>query len=40
VHIGFADPAKAVGTEEEILEAFRRVRDEIKDALLAFFAPK
>jgi arsenate reductase len=40
VHIGFSDPAKAVGTEEEILEAFRRVRDEIKDALLAFFAPK
>jgi len=40
VHIGFADPAKAVGTEEEIMAAFRRVRDEIKDALLVFFAPK
>jgi len=40
VHIGFSDPAKAVGTEEEIMEAFRRVRDEIKDGLLAFFTPK
>jgi arsenate reductase len=40
VHIGFADPAKAVGTEEEIMAVFRRVRDEIKDTLLAYFAPK
>jgi arsenate reductase len=37
-HLGFADPAKACGTEDEILAAFRRVRDEIKDTLLAFFA--
>jgi len=39
-HLGFPDPAKATGSEEEILAAFRRVRDEIRDALLAFFAPK
>ncbi|MRR57558.1 MAG: arsenate reductase ArsC [Deltaproteobacteria bacterium] len=39
-HLGFSDPAKATGSEEEIMSEFRRVRDEIKDALLAFFAPK
>lgn len=36
-HLGFPDPAKAVGTEEEILQEFRRVRDEIQESLLAFF---
>lgn len=30
VHHNFPDPAKASGTEEEILAAFRAVRDEIK----------
>jgi arsenate reductase (thioredoxin) len=29
VHHSFDDPAKASGTEEQVLEAFRRVRDEI-----------
>ena len=29
IHIGFADPAKASGREEEILEVFRQVRDEM-----------
>jgi arsenate reductase (thioredoxin) len=29
-HIGFDDPDKASGTEEEILGVFRRVRDEIR----------
>jgi arsenate reductase len=28
-HVGFDDPARAAGTETEILDAFRRVRDEI-----------
>ena len=36
-HIGFDDPAKARGTKEEILREFRRVRDEIKEKLTAFF---
>ena len=36
-HIGFDDPAKARGTEEEILKEFRRVRDEIKAKLTVFF---
>ena len=37
-HIGFADPALATGSEEEIMAEFRRVRDEIRERLLAFFA--
>lgn len=31
IHKGFKDPAKAKGTEEEILQVFREVRDQIKD---------
>jgi arsenate reductase (thioredoxin) len=31
IHKSFVDPAAAAGSEEEQLEAFRRVRDEIKD---------
>jgi arsenate reductase len=30
IHHNFPDPAKAVGTEEEIMEQFRKVRNEIK----------
>ncbi|MEN9994514.1 MAG: hypothetical protein RL762_1171 [Bacteroidota bacterium] len=30
IHHNFPDPAKATGTEEEILEAFKKVREEIK----------
>lgn len=37
LHIGFDDPAEAKGTEEEILDEFRRVRDEIKAAFLNFY---
>ena len=29
LHIGFDDPASASGTEAEILDEFRRIRDEI-----------
>lgn len=29
VHLGFPDPAKATGTDEEVMNAFRRVRDDI-----------
>lgn len=28
-HLGFPDPAKATGSEAEVLSAFRRVRDDI-----------
>jgi len=37
LHIGFDDPADAVGTEEEILAVFRKIRDEIKTDFLAFY---
>jgi arsenate reductase len=36
VHIGFPDPAKAEGTEEEILAVFREVRDGIADEVLGY----
>jgi arsenate reductase len=29
-HYNFSDPAKATGTDEEIMNEFRRVRDLIK----------
>lgn len=31
IHHNFEDPAKATGSEEEILNSFRKVRDQIKD---------
>ena len=38
LHIGFDDPAEAIGTEEEILAEFRRVRDEIKERFRKFYS--
>jgi thioredoxin type arsenate reductase len=35
-HWGFDDPAKAAGTEEEIMEQFRTVRDSIKTRIEQF----
>jgi len=40
LHIGFDDPADAIGSEEEILAVFRRVRDEIKKDFLKFYEEK
>jgi arsenate reductase (thioredoxin) len=37
-HYNFPDPAKATGTEEEILEAFRKVRKMIKNYSEKFVA--
>jgi len=37
-HWGFADPAKAQGTEEEVLLVFRRIRDEIAKVFGAYGA--
>ena len=37
LHIGFEDPAKATGTEEQVLAVFRRVRDEIHDRFNKFY---
>jgi len=35
-HWGFDDPAKATGTEEEIMDQFRAVRDAIKSRIEEF----
>ncbi len=37
MHIEFADPASATGPREEVLETFRRTRDEIEEAFGEFF---
>lgn len=38
LHQNFPDPAKATGTEEEIKEQFRKVRQQIKDYCMKFIA--
>lgn len=35
IHVGFADPAQASGTEEEQLDVFRQVRDAIRDRVFS-----
>ena len=37
IHIGFDDPADAVGTEEEVMPVYRRVRDEIGKEFQKFY---
>ncbi len=37
LHIGFEDPAKARGTEEEVLPVYRKVRDQIKEWFYEFY---
>jgi arsenate reductase (thioredoxin) len=37
LHIGFDDPADAVGSEEEIMPVYRRVRDEIREQFQKFY---
>src|SRR5690242_7230720 len=37
-HIDFPDPAKATGTEEEIMQQFRKVRNRIKKYCRKFVA--
>jgi len=38
LHMGFADPAEAVGTEDEVVAVFRRLRDEIKSRFQNFYS--
>ena len=38
LHIGFDDPADAVGTEDEVMPVYRRVRDEIKKEFFNFYS--
>jgi arsenate reductase len=37
LHFGFEDPSNFKGTEEKIINEFRRVRDEIKTAFYKFY---
>jgi arsenate reductase len=37
IHIGFEDPPKATGSEEEVMNVYRRVRDEIRTQLGDYF---
>jgi arsenate reductase (thioredoxin) len=36
IHLGFTDPSRTVGSEEEIMSDFRRVRDEIRHRMAEF----
>ena len=40
LHQGFSDPAAVQGSEQDVLEAFRKVRDELKRFILAFESDK
>jgi arsenate reductase len=40
LHIGFEDPAQVTGTDEQVLEIFRKVRDEIKQEFHRFYQEK
>ena len=37
-HWGFDDPAHAEGSDEEVMEVFRRVRDEIRQVFEVYAA--
>jgi arsenate reductase len=37
MHMGFSDPSKFIGTDEEVMAEFRKSRDKIKKTLLDFF---
>ena len=37
LHIGFDDPSDAVGTDDFVMNEFRRVRDEIEEAFVRFY---
>lgn len=40
LHIGFDDPADAMGTEEKIMPVYRRVRDEIRKEFQKLYEEK
>lgn len=37
IHIGFTDPADATGTDDEILNVYRTIRDQIKNDFYIFY---
>ncbi len=40
IHVSFPDPAKATGTEDEIMAAFRQVRDTLREQLVPLLREK
>lgn len=40
MHMGFPDPAKATGTEDEVMAVFRQVRDDMRASLLPLLEKK
>lgn len=40
MHVGFPDPAKATGSEEEIMAQFRKVRDDMRAKLIPLIREK
>lgn len=40
IHMGFPDPARVVGSDKEVLNAFREVRDRIRRNLIPFLEQK
>ena len=40
MHVGFPDPAQATGTEEEVLAAFRQVRDAMRAQMIPLLQKK
>jgi arsenate reductase len=40
LHIGFEDPAAARGTHDEVIQIYRKVRDQIREALEKIFYEK
>ena len=40
MHVGFPDPAKATGTEEEVMAAFRQVRDAMRAKMIPLLREK
>jgi arsenate reductase (thioredoxin) len=37
IHIGFEDPAKTIGTKDQVLNKYRQIRDEINDKFREFY---
>ena len=40
VHLGFPDPAKATGSEAEVVEVFRQMRDDMLEKLIELLRSK
>lgn len=36
IHMGFDDPSRSTGSEEEVIKDFRRVRDELREKIGAY----